>query len=80
LSTTADCWKKSCQGVTVVPMLARITNSSAAVNPPGISGRQKPSSTLFQPGAPGAFIAHRAAGMYTRLKTQKNRVSFSKVQ
>ena len=30
LSTTADCWKKICQGVMVVPMLAMISVSTAA--------------------------------------------------
>ena len=29
LSTTADCWKKICQGVMVVPMLAMISVISA---------------------------------------------------
>ena len=29
LSTTADCWKKICQGVMVVPMLAMTSVSSA---------------------------------------------------
>ena len=30
LSTTADCWKKICQGVIVVPMLAMISVIRAA--------------------------------------------------
>ncbi len=63
LSTTELCWKKICHGVIVVPMFASRMKIRPGVNPPGISGFTKPSSTLFQPGAPGAFMAHRAAGM-----------------
>ena len=42
LSTTALCWKKICQGVMVVPMLAMMTKSRSAVRPLGKLGMVKP--------------------------------------
>lgn len=38
LSTTLDCWKKSCQGATVVPTMETISSSSVESRPPGNCG------------------------------------------
>ena len=81
LSTTADCWKKTCHGVIVVPMLAMTSVTNAAPPRPACVLGQKPLPTASQPSLTlPVFIAQNAAGMYTRLKKQKNRVIFSKVQ
>ncbi len=61
-------------------MLARMMNSNSPVNPPGNEGISRPWKTPPQPGTVGDFIAQNAAGTYTRLNAQKNRVSFSNVQ
>ena len=63
LSTTELCWKKTCQGVMVVPMLARITKSRVVEKPPWKVGLKKPLATAPQPGTLGFFIAQKAAGM-----------------
>src|ERR1700742_3898258 len=38
LSTTLDCWKNSCQGATVVPTIAMISNTASELTPPEMPG------------------------------------------
>ena len=42
LSTTFDCWKKSCQGATVVPTIAMIRSTDVELTPPATLGTTKP--------------------------------------
>src|SRR5437588_12783407 len=37
-----DCWKNSCQGATVVPMMAMINSTEVEFAPPWIPGTKKP--------------------------------------
>src|ERR1700744_4751805 len=38
LSTMLDCWKNSCQGATVVPTMAMISNTASELTPPEMLG------------------------------------------
>ena len=68
LSTTADCWKKICQGVIVVPMLAMISVISGRRREAAVELEVRVVEALGRPRAqPSAtlpvFIAQIAAGM-----------------
>ena len=64
LSTTADCWKKICHGVIVVPMLAMTSVTKAAPPRPACELGQNPRPTASQPSFTlPVFIAQNAAGM-----------------
>ena len=41
LSTTLDCWKKSCHGATVVPTMAMMSSTAADEAPPAMPGTMK---------------------------------------
>jgi len=64
LSTTADCWKKICHGVIVVPMLAMTSVDQGGTPEPACELGQKPLPTASQPSLTfPVFIAQNAAGM-----------------
>src|SRR5579875_3974328 len=42
LSTMLDCWKKSCDGATVVPTMAITRSTEVEVKPPRTPGTKKP--------------------------------------
>ena len=72
LSTTFDCWKKSCHGATVVPTMAKIISVPDAVIPPSIPGTRKPLST-----APGEGWLSAASGSTSKLANRKTNIALS---
>src|SRR5260370_1054425 len=62
LSTTLDCWKKSCHGATVVPTMAMTSRSTLAFSPPGRPGTTKSCATR-----PDAGCATTTSGIISTL-------------
>ena len=75
LSTTFDCWKKSCHGATVVPTMATMSRAPLEVRPPWMPGTRKPWST-----GPRVGWASTTSGTTSALPPRMRNISRSQVE
>ena len=72
LSITLDCWKKSCQGATVVPTTATISSAEFDVRPPSTPGTKNPLSD-----APGSGWLSNTSGRTSKLAKRNTNMARS---